>query len=128
MPKHQLVLNNNQTVNLDSDVSLHVMKKWKKAGLISSNFLGKLVVLETNPTAFETDDIENAIYLAYLNAKNKNHYDQEAFEKLLPYDIALGGQLLSEMCSGNSKQHKLQESFVKATTKNNNQGGKKHPK
>lgn len=127
MPQYQLTLTNGKKVNLNSDVSMTAMKKWKKDGLISPNFLGKLVVLDKNPKDFESDDLENAIYLAYLNARNDSNYSQEEFEDLLNYDLGFAGQLLSEMCSGTNKQHKLQESFRKKTT-NKNSGGKKFPK
>lgn len=131
MAKRKLTLTNGQTVTLNSDVSMSTMKKWKKDDLISKNFLGKLVILESNPKEFETDDLENAIYLSYLNGNNKSNYSQEEFEDLINYDISLAGELLSEMCAGTNKHHKLQETFKQATTKpknNEKSRGKKFPK
>lgn len=127
MPKYQIVLTNGSKVTLNTDVTLATMKKWKKDNLVSQNFLGNLVMLDRNPREFESNDLDNAYYLAYLNANNKKQYTQEQFENFLSYDIGVAGQLLSEMCSGQNKLDKLQESFKQKTTKND-KGGKKHPK
>lgn len=127
MPKYQIDLTNGKRVELNTDVTLATMKKWKKDKLVSQNFLGNLVMLDRNPREFESSDMDNAYYLAYLNGKDKNKYSRETFEQLLAYDIGIAGQLLSEMCSGQNKLYKLQESFKEKTTKSEN-GGKKHPK
>lgn len=128
MSKYTLKLDNGQIVKLDTDVSMQTMKVWKKNGLISKNFLGKLMVLEQNPTDFDTEDLENAIYLAYKNADNETDYSLEEFNEQISYDLETAGKMLSEMVSGDSKKNSLRQSFIQATTKSKETSKKKYPK
>lgn len=75
------------------------------------------MVLEQNPTDFDTEDMENAIYLAYKNADNKTDYSLEEFNEQISYDLGTAGKMLSEMVSGDSKKNSLRQSFIQATTK-----------
>lgn len=128
MPVHQLILTNGKTVRLDTDVSLGKMKRFKKDGTLSPNFLGKLMLLESDPKSFETDDLENAFYMAYLNA-NSNPMSQDLFEDQLNYDLETAGELFSEIVGSVNKKGTMQKEFIKRTSKKNkNSGGKPYPK
>ncbi|WP_314068433.1 hypothetical protein [uncultured Vagococcus sp.] len=125
---HYIELRNGETAKLDTDVSLGKMKKFKKDGTLSPNFLGKLMLLESDPKSFETDDLENAYYIAYLNA-NSNPMPQDVFESQLNYDLEKATEFFSEIVGGSNKKGTMQKEFIKHTTKKNKQqGGKKHPK
>lgn len=128
MAKHIIILKNGFRVNLDTDMSLRQMKKFKSKGLLDKNFIGKLALLEVNPKEFEMDDLENALYLAYLNADNEVSYTQEEFESLVPYDLGFYGEIFSEMLQGETKKGEMQKEFIKKTSKKDNNKGKKFPK
>lgn len=123
---------NNETVKLNTRMSLFTLKRAQEQELLSKDFIKQILNLgfATQSSDFNLSDLNenDLINLAYVCYKNnaENGLSQEEFESVFPLDLQLLVSILSEVLLCNSSVSTKTADNFRRVTNSNSQSKKKH--
>lgn len=120
MSRYELTLNNGETVELDTRLTIKRMMIIQEEHKFSTSFLntvmGMTVGQSVTQDMFKMEDLLVAPYIAYRNANLANALTQEEFTDLVDFDLMMCVELLTDII-GMGQNKGFSSGFRKKTVK-----------